>query len=97
MLFAPKVKRLFSTSSLEFFYKEHFLKNKLPHFKCFSSQIEIFHDPIDYYIELHVKKWFFLKSLIKYKERNQRQLRAYSFEHSLFRNRKSRKISCKKI
>lgn len=54
MIFASKTKRFFSTNTLQFLYKEHFLNLRLPHFKCFSGQIEIFHDPIDYYIELHV-------------------------------------------
>jgi len=43
-------------SVLDFLYKEHFLKNKLPHFKCLSGQIDILKDPIDFYVELHVKK-----------------------------------------
>ena len=45
-------------NNLDFLYNEHFLNYKLPHFKCLSGQIEILNDPIDYYIELHVKLVF---------------------------------------
>ena len=42
-------------SIIDFLHKEHFLKHKLPHFKCLSGQIDILKDPIDFYVELHVK------------------------------------------
>lgn len=58
-IYCQSLKHFSYNSNLDFLYKEHFLNHKLPHFKCLSGQIEILHDPIDYYIELHVRNHYF--------------------------------------